>query len=104
MNTFSLANSLLVSVRVYHALLVAYPRKFRDNYETQMMQVFRDSLRDAYHRNGTSGVIDLWLHTCADLLVTAFIERITEVIVYFITLMLIMPVFIDPYSLTHSKT
>jgi hypothetical protein len=78
MNSSPLANSLSVSVRLYRALLVAYPKKFREHYETQMVQVFRDSLRDEYHRNGKSGVIDLWLHTCADLLVTALIERLTE--------------------------
>lgn len=73
-----MANSLSVSVRVYRALLVVYPKKFREHYETQMVQVFRDSFRDAHHRHGTSGVIDLWLHTCADLFITALIERITE--------------------------
>jgi hypothetical protein len=78
MNNFPLANSLSVSVHVYRALLVAYPKKFREHYETQLVQVFRDSFRDAYHHNGMSGVIDLWLHTFADLLVTALIERISE--------------------------
>ena len=78
MSNFSLANSLSVSVRIYRALLVAYPKKFREHYETQMVQVFRDSFREAYHLNGIPGVIDLWLHTFADLLVTALIERITE--------------------------
>jgi hypothetical protein len=43
-----------------------------------LVQVFRDSLRDEYHRHGISGVIDLWLHTFADLLVTALMERIAE--------------------------
>jgi hypothetical protein len=78
MNSFSLANSLLVSVRIYRAMLVAYPQKFREHYETQLVQVFRDSLRYEYNRHGLSGVIDLWLHTFADLLVTALIERIME--------------------------
>jgi len=78
MNTFSSANWLSVSVRIYRALLVAYPKTFRDDYETHMVQVFRNSFRDAYHCNGLPGVIDLWLHTCADLLVTALMERITE--------------------------
>jgi hypothetical protein len=78
MNNSPLANSLSVSVRVYSVLLVAYPKKFREHYETQMLQVFRDSLRDEYHRNKIFGVIGLWLHTFADLLVTALIERIME--------------------------
>jgi hypothetical protein len=78
MNNFSLANSLSVSVRLYRALLVAYPKKFREHYETQMVLVFRDSFREAYQCNGLPGVIDLWLHTCADLLVTALMERLME--------------------------
>ncbi len=78
MNNSPLANSLSVSVRVYRALLVAYPKKFREDYETQLVQVFRDSFRDEYHRKGMPGVIDLWLHTFADLLVTALMERIME--------------------------
>jgi hypothetical protein len=78
MNNSHMANSLSVSVRIYRALLVAYPKKFREHYETQMLQVFRDSFRDAFHRHGMPGVIDLWLHTFADLLVTALIERVME--------------------------
>ena len=78
MNNSPLANSLSVSVRIYRALLVAYPKKFREHYEVQMVQVFRDSFREAYHRHGMPGVIDLWLHTFADLLVTALLERIME--------------------------
>ena len=78
MNTFSLEKSLSVSVRVYRALLAAYPKKFREHYETQMVQVFRDSLREAYQRHSMPGVIDLWLHFCVDLFVTALVERIME--------------------------
>jgi hypothetical protein len=64
-------------VRVYRTLLAAYPKKFREHYETQMVQVFRDSFKDAY-QHGISGVIGLWMHTYADLLVTALIERFME--------------------------
>ena len=78
MNNSPLANSLLISVRVYCALLVVYPKTFREHYEIQMVQVFRDSLRYEYHRNRMPGVIDLWLHTFVDLFVTALMERIME--------------------------
>ena len=78
MNTFPSSNSLSISVRIYRAMLVAYPKTFREDYETQMVQVFRNSFRDAYHHNGMPGVIDLWLHTCVDLFVTALVERISE--------------------------
>lgn len=78
MNNSPLANSLSVSVRVYRALLVAYPNTFREHYETHMVQVFRDAFREAYRHNGMLGVIDLWLHTFVDLVFTALIERIAE--------------------------
>ena len=78
MKSFPLTDSISISVSVYRALLVAYPKKFREHYETQMVQVFRDSFRDAYHRNGMPGLIDLWLQSFADLLVTALMERIME--------------------------
>jgi len=78
MNSIPSANSFPVSLRIYRALLVAYPKKFREHYETHMVQVLRDSLRYEYHRHGLSGVIDLWLHIFADLLVTALMERISE--------------------------
>ena len=78
MNTFPSSNSLSVSVRVYRAMLVAYPKAFREDYEAQMVQVFRDSFRYAYRSHGIFGVLDLWLHIFADLLVTALIERIME--------------------------
>jgi hypothetical protein len=52
-----------VSVRIYRALLVAYPKTFRENYVTHMVWVFRDLLRDEYYRNRTSGVIDLWFRS-----------------------------------------
>lgn len=78
MNNSPLANSLSVSVRIYRALLVAYPKKFREHYETQMVQVFRDSLREAYRDHAVFGVIDLWLHTFVDLVFTALIERVAE--------------------------
>jgi len=78
MNNFPQANSILASVRIYRALLVAYPKKFREHYETQMVQVFRDSFREAYHHNGMPGVIELWIHTFVDLVITALIEHVAE--------------------------
>ena len=78
MGTLSPSDSLTVSIRLYRRLLAAYPKKFREHYETPMVQVFRDSLRDAYRLRRMPGVVELWLHTGADLLVTALIERISE--------------------------
>jgi len=78
MNNIPLTTSFSFSLRVYRSLLVAYPKKFREQYETQMIQVFRDSFREAYQDHGVPGVIDLWLHTLFDLVFTALNERISE--------------------------
>jgi len=78
MNNLSSTSSLSASVRVYRTLLVAYPKTFREHYETHMVQVFRDSFREAYHHNGIPGVVDLWIHTLFDLVFTAFIEHVME--------------------------
>jgi len=71
-------NLLSNSVRIYRAMLGAYPKMFRDKYETQMVQVFRDSIRETYHQNRMFGLIDVWLHTLVDLVITALMERISE--------------------------
>ena len=78
MNIIISANSLSASVRVYRTLLVAYPKKFREHYETQMVQVFRDSIREAFHHKGLPGIVDLWIHTLFDLVFTAVMEHILE--------------------------
>ena len=39
--------ALHVSERVYKALLVAYPKRFRDAYGPYMAQVFRDAAEKA---------------------------------------------------------
>jgi len=72
------ANLLSCSLRVYRAMLAAYPGPFRKKFEGQMVQVFRDSFKEAYLRLGMPGVMDLWLHTFLDLVFTALTERIAE--------------------------
>jgi hypothetical protein len=65
---------LRVSERVYRVLLVVYPKEFRDAYGPQMVQVFRDSCREASWK-GRVRVVRLWLRTILDLGTTAFVER-----------------------------
>src|SRR5262249_23981999 len=68
---------LAASDRVYRTLLWAYPADFRRTYGADMAQVFRDGCRDAIARDGVAGLIELWLHTLADLVGTALKERVT---------------------------
>ena len=74
MNTI-LKRSIAFSVSIYRLLLIAYPGPFRDEYRTEMVQAFRDCCHDAANRAGCGGLVKLWLHTLADLLVSALYER-----------------------------
>ena len=64
-----------MSARIYGTLLYLYPKEFRAAYGQQMCLTFRDACRVAYHRNGASGLVALWLPTLFDLLKSALEER-----------------------------
>ena len=63
------------SERVYGALLLMYPKSFRDAYGPQMVQVFGDLCRAERERTGMVGLAMLWVRTVLDLLRTAASER-----------------------------
>lgn len=65
----------MVSERLYEVLLYLYPKEFRTVYGQQMCLTFRDACRIAYHRNGTVGLLTLWLPTLFDLFKSALEER-----------------------------
>lgn len=54
------------SVWFYRLLLAAYPDSFRNEYGEAMVQLFRDTARDAYRRRGLLGLAALWMRTLAD--------------------------------------
>jgi hypothetical protein len=66
---------LLVSERLYGVLLSLYPKEFRAAYGQQMRLTFRDACRVAHHRDGTVGLLALWLPTLLDLIKSALEER-----------------------------
>jgi hypothetical protein len=66
---------LLLSERIYAALLRLYPSAFRAAYGQQMRLTFRDASRSAYQRSGARGLLRLWPPTLLDLLRTALEER-----------------------------
>ncbi|MGH7174578.1 MAG: hypothetical protein ACRELF_08435 [Gemmataceae bacterium] len=55
-----------MSVSFYRLLLAAYPAPFRNEYGEAMVQLFRDTARDAYGRRGLRGLSAMWLRTLAD--------------------------------------
>ena len=66
-----------LSVRLYGALIKAYPEDFRREYGAQMEQAFGDLHRDACERGGRRGIARLWALTIRDLARTAVAQRIT---------------------------
>ena len=66
---------LLISERLYSALLNLYPPTFRAMHGQQMRLTFRDACRDAYRRRGLLSLLALWLPTLLDLFKSALEER-----------------------------
>jgi hypothetical protein len=69
---------LLVSERLYAALLYLYPKEFRSAYGQPMCLTFRDACRAAYRRHGTLSLLALWLPTLLDLIKSALEERVRQ--------------------------
>lgn len=61
--------------RVYRALLRLCPAAFRVRFSDEMVQLFRDQLRDASAEGATAGAARTWLGALADLAVTAVVEH-----------------------------
>ena len=62
----------MVSVRVYRALLLAYPREHRQAYGELMVQLFRDRMR---HDGGGFNSLIIWVQLLLDLACAAFKEH-----------------------------
>lgn len=66
------------SVKVYQVLLAAYPTKFRQEYGSHMLQVFRDCCLRAFRQSGTNGMLRLWTITLFDLLRSLIEEHLQK--------------------------
>ncbi|MEO8612616.1 MAG: hypothetical protein ABI690_32265 [Chloroflexota bacterium] len=76
MNTNPRASHLLIlSERVYRALLILYPANFRRDYGQHMAQVFRDVCRDRYRQGGAEALAKWWAAALFDLLQTIISEH-----------------------------
>lgn len=72
------AQLLDLSQRVFTRLLVLYPREYRQEYGTQMAQLFKDCSREAVGQSGAAALLILWTATLLDLFKTAFEEHFKE--------------------------
>jgi len=64
-----------VSERVYWALLVAYPKRFRETFGPQMVQIFRDLRREESGRRAISRSFRVWARVLPDLAAGVLRER-----------------------------
>ena len=61
-----------VSDRIYRALLLAYPKEFREGYGAQMAQAFGDLRREEQRRGRAFGLAGLWFRTLLDVCCEVF--------------------------------
>jgi serine/threonine protein phosphatase PrpC len=71
------------STRIYRMLLVLYPHQFRNMFQEEMAQTFRDCYREAVQQGSVMGLTRLWGTVLADLVVTAVAERCRALISWF---------------------
>jgi len=67
-----------ISISIYRFLMAAYPKAFRQEYEADMLQVFRDCLLRDYGQDGPYGVFRLWAVTLLDLVVSMIEEHLQK--------------------------
>lgn len=63
------------SSRIYSQLVRLYPKRFREEYATEMARLFGEQCRDARER-GFAGIAALWLRTIHDLAFSLIREHI----------------------------
>ena len=68
-------NLITFSVRVYRALLNAYPIKFQQEYGSEMTQVFQDCCLRALRQGVMNGMLRLWTVTLLDLIQSVISEH-----------------------------
>ena len=68
------------SERIYRVLLLAYPAAFRRAHGREMVQLFRDTYRDAAGQDRVAGRRGFWLALLIDWAQTSFRERVLSTI------------------------
>lgn len=71
-------NWVTTSTRLYAALLQLYPKRFREAYGEELLQVFRDCARDGHRSGGVWGVVRVWMGVLPDLFTTAAEQHAEE--------------------------
>lgn len=75
MNNSVHTSLVTVSVRLYQALLAAYPSTFQREYGPLMVQAFQDCCLRTIHQSGPNGMFKLWGITFLDLIQSVLSEH-----------------------------
>ena len=67
-----------VSRKVYERSLICYPRDLRDDFGSEMMEVFEEQVSDAYSRSGFVGILRVWLSAAREIVRVALPGRLAE--------------------------
>jgi hypothetical protein len=69
--------SVRISVSLYSGLVKAYPREFRSEFGTAMVQVFRDSCHRAGQEGNSLAFLSLWVRILIDTFKSIIEEHVT---------------------------
>lgn len=71
--------SYTLSVKVYALMLRLYPQTFRQEYEAEMLRLFKDCLCEVSRQGNLQARRHLWVHTFFDWLGSLLVEHIQEI-------------------------
>src|SRR4030067_950641 len=73
--TANIQSKLVISLRLYRALIAVYPPEFRQAYGDPLLQVFNDCCRRALLDADMAGLLSLWWRTMLDTVKSAIEEH-----------------------------
>ena len=65
-----------LSLRIYQMLLACYPAEFRHEYGAEIAEAFEEKYRTQRAANNRLGLVNLWLETIVDVVVTAILQHV----------------------------
>ena len=67
-----------LSRKVYERSLVCYPRDLRDDFGSEMIEVFDEQISEAYSSDGYAGLLRVWFSTMREIATVALPRRVAE--------------------------
>lgn len=64
-----------VSRKVYERSLICYPKDLRNDFGSEMMEVFDEQVSDAYSRTGFVGILRVWFSATREIVMVALPGR-----------------------------